>query len=98
MMLMHVHPAIAGGERGAGRGSRTPVEVYDWGTVKAVGSDLFGAGLFPFEAISILLLIAVVGAIAIARPLHEDRRGPRSGRGPTSTVGQRCASSRSPTQ
>ena len=32
----------------------------------------FGAGLFPFEAISILLLVAVVGAIAIARPLHED--------------------------
>jgi hypothetical protein len=28
--------------------------------------------LFPFEAISILLLVAVVGAIAIARPLHED--------------------------
>ena len=39
---------------------------------KAVGTDLFGPGLFPFEAISILLLVAVVGAIAIARPLHED--------------------------
>jgi len=38
--------------------------------VKAVGMDLFGSGLFPFEAISILLLVAVVGAIAIARPLH----------------------------
>jgi NADH-quinone oxidoreductase subunit J len=45
---------------------------HDWGTVKAVGTDLFGAGVFPFEAISILLLVAVVGAIAIARPLHED--------------------------
>ena len=42
------------------------------GTVKAVGTDLFGPGAFPFEAISILLLVAVVGAIAIARPLHED--------------------------
>ena len=42
----------------------------DWGTVKAVGWDLFGDGLFPFEAISILLLVAVVGAIAIAKPLH----------------------------
>jgi NADH-quinone oxidoreductase subunit J len=47
-------------------------EVVGWGTVKAVGNDLFGAGLFPFEAISILLLVAVVGAIAIARPLHPD--------------------------
>ncbi len=41
-----------------------------WGSIKAVGTDLFGNGLFPFETISILLLLAVVGAIAIARPLH----------------------------
>ena len=46
-------------------------EGHEWGTVKAVGTDLFNGGLFPFEAISILLLLAVVGAIAIARPLHE---------------------------
>jgi len=51
-------------------------EGYDWGSVKAVGTDLFGPGLFPFEAISILLLIAVVGAIAIARPLHAEDDGP----------------------
>ena len=43
------------------------------------------AGLFPFEAISILLLVAVVGAIAIARPLHDDAgrrrtRRPHAGR------------------
>jgi NADH-quinone oxidoreductase subunit J len=43
----------------------------DWGSVKSVGMDLFGPGLFPFEAISILLLVAVVGAIAIARPLKD---------------------------
>ena len=49
-----------------------PVEVVEWGSTKAVGYDLFGEGLFPFEAVSILLLIAVVGAIAIARPLNED--------------------------
>jgi NADH-quinone oxidoreductase subunit J len=48
----------------------TPAEAVGWGTVKAVGNDLFSQGLFPFEAISILLLVAVVGAIAIARPLH----------------------------
>ena len=50
----------------------TPGDMVDWGSTKAVGADLFGQGLFPFEAISILLLIAVVGAIAIARHLHED--------------------------
>ncbi|MDB4961812.1 MAG: NADH-ubiquinone/plastoquinone oxidoreductase chain 6 [Myxococcales bacterium] len=49
------------------------IERVDWGSVKAVGWDLFGPGLFVFEAISLLLLIAVVGAIAIARPLHEDQ-------------------------
>ena len=48
-------------------------EGHDWGSVRAVGTDLFGPGLFPFEAISILLLVAVVGAIAIARPLKEDQ-------------------------
>ncbi|HEY1558979.1 MAG TPA: NADH-quinone oxidoreductase subunit J [Kofleriaceae bacterium] len=48
-----------------------PGELVAWGSVKAVGNDLFGPGLFPFEAISILLLVAVVGAIAIARPLKE---------------------------
>jgi NADH-quinone oxidoreductase subunit J len=47
---------------------------HDWGSVRAVGTDLFGPGVFPFEAISILLLIAVVGAIAVARPLHEDAK------------------------
>src|SRR6185312_15869667 len=45
---------------------------HAWGSIAAVGTDLFGAGLFPFEAISILLLVAVVGAIAIARPLRDD--------------------------
>ncbi len=50
----------------------TTFERVDWGSVKAVGWDLFGPGLFVFEAISILLLIAVVGAIAVARPLKDD--------------------------
>ena len=49
---------------------------YDWGSVGAVGTDLFNAGLFPFEAISILLLAAVVGAIAIARPLSAEDDDP----------------------
>lgn len=56
-------------------------ESIGWGTLKAVGVDLFGAGLFPFEAISIVLLVAVVGAVAIARPLHGgDDSGPSTTR------------------
>jgi NADH-quinone oxidoreductase subunit J len=57
----------------------SPGELVDWGSTKAVGADLFGPGLFPFEAISILLLIAVVGAIAIARPVSDD---PHAGEAP----------------
>jgi len=60
-----------------------PVEVADWGSTKAVGYDLFGEGLFPFEAISLLLLIAVVGAIAIARPLNEDDQTETTHKGKT---------------
>ncbi len=58
-----------------------PGEMVDWGSTKAVGMDLFGPGLFPFEAISILLLVAVVGAIAIARPISDD---PHAGEAPDS--------------
>jgi NADH-quinone oxidoreductase subunit J len=57
-------PAIKAGTAG---------EMVAWGSTKAVGADLFGPGIFPFEAISILLLVAVVGAIAIARPLKDDQ-------------------------
>ena len=49
-------------------------ESYDYGSTAAVGYSLFGEYVFPFEAVSILLLIAVVGAIAIARPLKDDQQ------------------------
>jgi len=62
------------------QGACVRAESPDWGSVSAVGSDLFGQGLFPFEAISILLLIAVVGAIAIARPLHAEDDAPAKAR------------------
>jgi NADH-quinone oxidoreductase subunit J len=58
-----------------------PGELVEWGSVKAVGANLFGQGLFAFETISILLLVAVVGAIAIARPLKDD---PHAGETPPS--------------
>jgi NADH-quinone oxidoreductase subunit J len=51
-------------------------ERSEWGSISSVGMDLFGPGLFPFEAISILLLLAVVGAIAVARPLREENDAP----------------------
>ena len=70
MMLINVqppNPQVAMNAPGL-----TP-EGHDWGSVAAVGTNLFGPGLFPFEAISILLLVAVVGAIAFARPIDHDQ-------------------------
>jgi NADH-quinone oxidoreductase subunit J len=86
MMLVHVEPPNPETAMAAPQGvavctawkdnSCVKSDRLDWGSVGAVGTDLFNAGLFPFEAISILLLVAVVGAIAIARPLGppEDER------------------------
>jgi len=40
---------------------------HAWGSTRALGHTLFRDYLFPFEAVSLVLLVAVVGAIAIAR-------------------------------
>jgi NADH-quinone oxidoreductase subunit J len=39
----------------------------DFGSVKGVGQQLFGDALLPFELATALLIVAVVGAIAVAR-------------------------------
>ncbi len=44
------------------------VDGSDWGSTAAMGSVLFSDFLFPFEMVSIVLLTAVVGAVAVARP------------------------------
>ncbi|HEX4096530.1 MAG TPA: NADH-quinone oxidoreductase subunit J, partial [Caulobacteraceae bacterium] len=38
-----------------------------FGTVSAIGDLLFRDFLYPFEAISILLLVAIVGGVVISR-------------------------------
>jgi NADH-quinone oxidoreductase subunit J len=43
-----------------------------FGTVRSFGKLLLGDFLFPFEAISVLLLVAIVGALVVARQHHED--------------------------
>lgn len=45
-----------------------------FGTVEVVADELFGRALVPFEIISILLLVAVIGAIAIAKGRLAARR------------------------
>ncbi|MEI7705143.1 MAG: NADH-quinone oxidoreductase subunit J [Deltaproteobacteria bacterium] len=39
----------------------------DFGTVRAVGRILFTQYLLPFEATSVLLLVAIVGAVVVAK-------------------------------
>jgi NADH-quinone oxidoreductase subunit J len=39
----------------------------DYGTAEAMGKLLFSEYLFPFEAISILLLVAIVGSVVVSR-------------------------------
>ena len=43
----------------------------DWGSTRAVGKALFRDYLFPFEAVSLVLLVAVVGGITLSRPHRE---------------------------
>jgi len=42
----------------------------EFGTTLSLGKTLFSTYLFPFEAVSIVLLIAVVGALVLAHPSH----------------------------
>jgi NADH-quinone oxidoreductase subunit J len=42
----------------------------DMGTIEAIGKSLFTEAVVPFEISSALLLVAVVGAIAVARGKH----------------------------
>ena len=55
----------------------------DWGSTRAVGKALFRDYLFPFEAVSLVLLVAVVGGIALSRPHREkdEADGEASGAG-----------------
>ena len=54
------------GGRAADRAFR-PTSPDTFGTVAAVGDLLFRDFLYPFEAISILLLVAIVGGVVISR-------------------------------
>jgi NADH-quinone oxidoreductase subunit J len=44
----------------------------DFGTVASIGKRLLTEALFPFEAISVLLLVAIVGALVVASHHHHD--------------------------
>jgi NADH-quinone oxidoreductase subunit J len=45
----------------------TPSDQADFGTLKTIGSAIFTTWLLPFEAVSLLLLVAMVGAVVVAK-------------------------------
>jgi len=47
-----------------------------WGNTAAIGRILFSRYLFPFEVLSILLLVAMVGAILVSRGAPSRPEGP----------------------
>jgi NADH-quinone oxidoreductase subunit J len=40
----------------------------NFGTLRELGRLLYGTWLLPFEAVSLLLLVAIVGAVVVAKP------------------------------
>jgi NADH-quinone oxidoreductase subunit J len=48
------------------------------GSVEAVGTQLFTKAVVPFELATALLIVAVVGAIAVARSRHQARKEKQS--------------------
>jgi NADH-quinone oxidoreductase subunit J len=52
---------------GSGTGAVPAVVPDTYGTVASVGDLLFREFLYPFEAISLLLLVAIVGGVVISR-------------------------------
>jgi NADH-quinone oxidoreductase subunit J len=56
------------------RPTRIGVAAPEFGSVELVGRQLFTKAIVPFELATALLIVAVVGAIAVARTRHRDRR------------------------
>ena len=45
-----------------------PARVSSFGTIQKVGEVMYTQWLFPFEAVSLLLLVAILGAVVVAKP------------------------------
>jgi NADH-quinone oxidoreductase subunit J len=58
--------------RVAGPATQLPRAPLTLGTIEGLGRELFTTGLTPFELSSALLLVAVVGAVAVARGRQPD--------------------------
>lgn len=61
-VLVYVLSSLDGG-----RPELTGAEAARFGTIARMGELIYGTYLFPFEAVSLLLLAAMVGAVVVAK-------------------------------
>ena len=59
-----------------------PKKPENLGTIEGIGRELFTTHLVPFEFSGALLLVAVVGAVAVARGKQIDPTGPKAAEKP----------------
>jgi NADH-quinone oxidoreductase subunit J len=50
-----------------------PITVPGYGGVDAFGANLFTHGILPFELSSALLMVAIIGALAVAQGRHKSK-------------------------
>jgi NADH-quinone oxidoreductase subunit J len=58
-----------------------PAPRPEFGTIDSVGRELFTRGLVPFELTTALFVVAVVGALAVARGRHKSDGASESAKG-----------------
>jgi NADH-quinone oxidoreductase subunit J len=56
---------------------RMPAPADNFGSIEAIGRHIYTTALVPFEMVSLLFVVAVVGAVAVARGKHEPTAKPR---------------------
>lgn len=60
-----------GARFGAHAGGKLAEQTAGFGTIQSTGAELFGNFALPFELTSILLLVAIVGAVILAKRTSE---------------------------
>ena len=66
-LLVLAFAALLGRALLSGAASPFPPPSTGFGTVEAVGRELFSRFFYPFEVVSLLLIVAMVGAVLLAK-------------------------------
>lgn len=61
--------------RASGAPNALPSVPETFGSIESLGRELFTTGLVPFEMVSLLFVVAILGAIAVARGKAEAPKG-----------------------